>query len=135
MSEISRSQGILFFRKENGELGYFENGDEDKDRKYVGEIENGLPNGQGTYTWSDGRKCVGEYKDGKLNGQGIFTDPNGTMYVGKYKDGKKHGQGTYIKPEGRKYVGEWKDGERWNGTLYDKEGKIIGKFMNGWFDQ
>ena len=29
----------------------------------------------------------------------------------------------------------WKDGERWNGTLYDKEGKIIGKFMNGWFDQ
>ncbi len=135
MSEISRSQGILFFRKGNGELGYFENGDEDKDRKYVGEIENGLPNGQGTYTWSDGRKCVGEYKDGKPNGQGIFTDPNGTMYVGIYKDGKKHGQGTYIKPEGRKYVGEWKDGERWNGTLYDKEGKIIGKFMNGWFDQ
>ena len=135
MSEISRSQGIFFFRKDNGDQGYFENGDEDKDRNYVGEIENGLPNGQGTYTWSDGRKCVGEYKDGKPNGQGIFTDPNGTMYVGKYKDGKKHGQGTYIKPEGRKYVGEWKDGERWNETLYDKEGKIIGKFMNGWFDQ
>ena len=36
---------------------------------------------------------------------------------------------------GSNYVGEWKDGERWNGTLYDKEGKIIGKFMNGWFDQ
>ena len=34
-----------------------------------------------------------------------------------------------------KNVREWKDGERWNGTLYDKEGKIIGKFMNGWFDQ
>ena len=100
MSEISRSQGILFFRKENGELGYFENGDEDKDRKYVGEIENGLPNGQGTYTWSDGRKCVGEYKDGKPNGQGIFTDPNGTMYVGKYKDGKKHGQGE-VDPKSR----------------------------------
>ena len=30
-----------------------------------------------------------------------------------------------------KYVREWKDGERWNGTLYDKEGKIIGKFENG----
>ena len=104
MSEISRSQGILFFRKENGELGYFENGDEDKDRKYVGEIENGLPNGQGTYTWSDGRKCVGEYKDGKPNGQGIFTDPNGTMYVGKYKDGKKHGQGTYTLPDGYNLV-------------------------------
>ena len=52
-------------------MGYFENGDEDKDRKYVGEIENGLPNGQGTYTWSDGRKCVGEYKDGKIMVKGF----------------------------------------------------------------
>ena len=65
-----------------------ENGDEDKDRKYVGEIENGLPNGQGTYTWPEGRKCVGEYKDGKPNDQGIFTDPNGTMYVGNTRMGK-----------------------------------------------
>ena len=65
----------------------------------------------------------------------IFTSPRGGKYEGEFKDGKKHGQGTYIKTEGRKYVGEWKDGERWNGTLYDKEGKIIGKFMNGWFDQ
>jgi len=131
MSEISRSQGILFFRKENGELGYFENGDEDKDRKYVGEIENGLPNGQGTYTWSDGRKCVGEYKDGKPNGQGIFTDPNGTMYVGKYKDGKKHGQGTYTLPDGYKSVGEWRVNQLWNIIEYDKDGNIIGKWVNG----
>ncbi len=87
MSEISRSQGILFFRKENGELGYFENGDEDKDRKYVGEIENGLPNGQGTYTWSDGRKYEGEHKDGERQGQGTYTFPSGDKY---------------------KYIGEWK---------------------------
>ena len=81
------------------------------------------------------------------------------MYVGKYegewKDGQMHGTGTLrisrifrgyldnlcFSPFGwklidqGKYVREWKDGERWNGTLYDKEGKIIGKFMNGWFDQ
>ena len=108
MSEISRSQGILFFRKENGELGYFENGDENKDRKYVGEIENGLPNGQGTYTRSDGKKCVGEYKDGKPNGQGTYTSSNG-----------------------EKYEGEWKDEKPWNGTYYDKDGNIIGKWVNG----
>ena len=87
------------------------------------------------YTYSNGDKYVGEYKDDKEHGQGTFTWSNGDKYVGEFKDGKKHGQGTYIKPEGRKYVGEWKDGERWNGTLFDKEGKIIGKFMNGWFDQ
>ena len=69
----------------------------------------------------------------------LYIWENGSRYVGEWKDGKKHGQGTYIsgkgEGEGDKYVGEWKDGERWNGTLYDKEGKIIGKFMNGWFDQ
>ena len=131
MSEISRSQGILFFRKGNGELGYFENGDEDKDRKYVGEIENGLPNGQGTYTWSDGRKCVGEYKDGKPNGQGIFTDPNGTMYVGKYKDGKKHGQGKFTYTDGGWYDGSWKVGQSWTGIKYDKDGNISYEKVNG----
>ena len=31
--------------------------------KYEGEIKNGLPNGQGTLTWSNGNKYVGEYKD------------------------------------------------------------------------
>ena len=85
-------------------------------------------------TYPDGRKFVGEWKDGEPIGQGTFTWSNVDKNVGEFKDGKKHGQGTYIKPEGRKYVGEWKDGERWNGTLYDKEGKIIGKFLNGWFD-
>ena len=57
------------------------------------------------------------------------------VYKGDVENGKPNGQGTHTTPEGYKYEGEWKDGERWNGTLYDKEEKIIGKFMNGWFDQ
>jgi hypothetical protein len=93
---MSSSQGILFFRKENGELGYFENGDEDKDRKYVGEIENGLPNGQGTYTWSDGVKYEGGWKDGEKHGQGTHIFPDRYMYVGEHKDGERHGQGITL---------------------------------------
>jgi len=69
------------------------------------------------------------------NGYGTYITPNGDKYVGEWKDGKQNGQGKLDFISGNKYVGEWKDGERWNGTLYDKEGKIIGKFMNGWFDQ
>ena len=103
--------------------------------KYEGEYKDGKRHGQGKLAYPDGRKFVGEWKDGEPIVLGTYTWSNGDQYVGKFKDGEKHGQGTYIKPEGRKYVGEWKDGERWNGTLYDKEGKIIGKFMNGWFDQ
>ena len=108
MSELSSSHGVLFFKKVNGELGYHENGEEDKDRKYVGEIENGLPNGQGTY-----------------------TNLNGYKYVGEFKDGGRHGKGTYTWSNGRMYVGEFKDGEEWNGTLKDKEGFVIGKWVKG----
>ena len=48
MSEISRNQGVLFLRNVNGEPKWFENGDEDNDGKYIGEIKNGKPNGTGT---------------------------------------------------------------------------------------
>jgi len=180
-----RQKGVLFFREGNSGFGLYEDGDEKKDRWYVGEIENGEPNGQGistspdghkyvgefkdgnehgqgTHTFPDGRKYVGGSKDGQWDGQGTITYPDGGKYVGEFKNGKIHGQGTYTfekgkyegfkyvgewkdgtqqgqgtgsLPDGSNYVGEWKDGERWNGTLYDKEGKIIGKFMNGWFDQ
>jgi len=51
--------------------------------------------------------------------------------VGEFKDGKPNGQGILTFPDGEKYVGEWKDGEQWNGTEYDKDGNIIGKFVNG----
>ena len=45
--------------------------------------------------------------------------------------GKKNGQGTYTWSDGSKYVGEWKGGEMWNGTIYDKDGNIIKKVVNG----
>ena len=65
----------------------------------------------------------------------IFTSPRGGKYEGEYKDGIPNGQGTYTSSNGEKYEGEWKDEKPWNGTYYDKDGNIIGKFMNGWFDQ
>jgi len=109
-------------------------GDKDTQPKYKGQVENGKPNGQGTYTNPDGDMYEGEFKDGE-EWNGTYTWYDGRKYYGEFKDGKKHGQGTYTISTGGKYIGEWKDGERWNGTLYNKEGKIIGKFMNGWFDQ
>ena len=76
--------------------------------KYEGEIKNGLPNGQGTYSF-----------------------PNGDKYVGEWKDGKKNGLGTLTWSKGNKYVGEYKDDNRWNGTIYDKNENIIGTVVNG----
>ena len=72
---MSTSQGVIFLKKKNvnGESKWFEDGDEENDGKYVGEIENGKPNGTGSITFPDGRKHVGEFKDGKPNGQGTLT--------------------------------------------------------------
>ncbi len=156
--DVAKYEGDIRNGKPNGQGTHtFPDG-----RKYVGESKNGQWDGQGTITYPDGRKYVGEFKDEEFHGKGTLTRPDGGKYVGEFKNGKIHGQGTYTfekgkyegfkyvgewkdgtqqgqgtdsLPDGSNYVGEWKDGERWNGTLYDKEEKIIGKFMNGWFDQ
>ena len=61
----------------------------------------------------------------------IFTSPRGGKYEGEYKDGMRSGLGIQTYPDGGKYEGSWKNGVRWNGTQYDKDGKIIGKYVNG----
>ena len=73
----------------------------------------------------------GQVKDGNPNGLGVVFGPNGSKYVGSWKNGKWNGQGTYTWKDGSKFVGEWKDGEPRNGTQYDKDGNIMGKYENG----
>jgi len=126
-----REYGVLYLSKMNGKMGWSQNGDEDKDGRYLGEIVTGVPNGQGTYTFPDGKKYVGKWKDGKYNGEGIFTRPSGTKYVGEFKDGEKNGQGILTSPYGFKFEGEWKNNKPWNGILYNKDGKITSKYFNG----
>ena len=118
MSDMSNNQGVLFLRIKLGKSKWFKIGYEKiwvhlfwkvfTDGKYVGQIENGEPNGQGTFTFPDGEK-----------------------YKGKFKDGEYHGQGKLTYPDGRKYEGEWKNGREWNGTGYNKNGEIGVRFVNG----
>ena len=129
--EVKREYIIFgdYIREGVGSLTYSD-GD-----KYEGKWKDGQKHGQGTFTLSDGRKYVGEYKDGIPNGQGTHTfgkgDFEGDKYEGEYKDGKPNGQGTYTSSNGEKYEWEWKDEKPWNGTYYDKDGNIKGKFVNG----
>ena len=92
-----KKKGVLYERKVNGKWGWYKSGDEKKDMsgksmsgKYVGEIDKGLPNGQGTfiidnmYVWE---KYVGEWKDGKKwNGTGYYK--NGNIET-KFANGEK----------------------------------------------
>ena len=124
-------KGVLYQRRVDGKLGWFEDGNEKNHGKWVGEIKNGKPNGQGTVYLPDGRKYLGELKDGYKHGQGSYTWFNGDKYIGEFKNGLLNGKGTYTNPDGSKYVGEFKDGNPWNGTIYDKDRNITGKYVNG----
>ena len=78
----------LYLWKTSSGVHWKEFGDKQTNPIYKGQVENGKPNGQGTYTYSNGDKYVGEFKDGKENGQGTYTWSNGEKYVGVLKDGK-----------------------------------------------
>ena len=81
-------------------------------------------------------KYQGQVKEENPNGLGFMTYPNGSKYVGSWKNGNYHGQGTLTSPDGGKWEGKWKDGYLWNGTKYDKDGKIKDKIVNGkWIKQ
>ena len=99
-----------------------------------GEWKDGEYHGQGTRTYGkgewEGDKYEGEWKNGKRDGHGTYTWSDGGKYVGEWKSGKKHGQGTHTRSVGSKYVGKFKNGNFWNGTEYDKNGNINGKWVN-----
>ena len=107
--------GIFYHGFRNGVYGYFiekwdgvENTKNEDFGKYVGEMKNGKPHGQGTQTWNSGGK-----------------------YEGEWLDGYTHGQGTRTYWDGEKFVGELRFAVHWNGTYYDKDGNIVSKFVNG----
>ena len=54
-------------------------------------------------------------------------------YKGQVENGKPNGQGTHTYSNGEIYVGKWKSGSPWIGTKYNKNGKILGKWVNGKF--
>jgi len=136
---VKRYIGVLFgtYNKtkweDGGEWIWYENDDDDRFGRFKGDIENGLPNGQGEVKTTSGEKYVGEWKDGRQNGQGIMNFPIGAKYEGEWKDDKREGQGTFIFPDGKKYVGKWTDGEA-NGqgtSTYPDGGKYVGEFKDG----
>jgi len=104
---LAQETGALYFKKVNGKYGWFENGNDKKDWKYVGEIKNGKPNGTGVLSSTSGK------------------------YSGELKNGIKHGQGTYTYKSGRKRVGEFRKGKPWNVKSYDKKGKIETEWVKG----
>jgi hypothetical protein len=124
-------KGVLFERKFNEKWGWYENGDENRDGKYVGEVALGKPNGLGIYDYSNGDRYEGEWRGGRRNGNGTYTYQDGSKYVGEWKNNINHGRGTFTSADGRKFVGEFKENKFWNIEQINKNGNIINKWING----
>ena len=46
-----------------------------------------------------------------MDGEGTFTWPDGRKYIGGFVKDKKEGHGLFTWNDGRKYDGEWKEGK------------------------
>ncbi len=124
--------GILCRNLKDRKTGWSEKCNDVLGSKFVGDIENMKPNGQGTLTLPNEYTFTGDFKDGKFHGQGTQIFSNRDKYVGEFKSGKKHGKGTLSLTNGFKYVGKFKNGKKHGqGTLDSIDGgKYVGTFKN-----
>ena len=75
MTSAAKELTTLYFNF--GSLTWQITGDPKIDGVYVGETHNDVPDGQGTFTFPDGRKYVGEFRDNNpWNGAVYDTDRN-----------------------------------------------------------
>ena len=105
-------------RKQLGKLGWFETESlYPPDRYWKGEIENGVPHGQGTF-----------YTPDKFNKNIEFY--NGSKFEGTYENGERK-EGTFTWSRGNKYIGTYKNNKRWNGEMIYVDGNKDSKYVNG----
>lgn len=92
---------------------------------YKGQFKGGLMNGKGISTSPQGDKHDGYWLDGVAEGHGIYTRTNGNVYDGEFKAGKMEGKGVETAPTGDKFVGTWVNGRRTQGYFISKEGEVL----------
>jgi hypothetical protein len=105
------------------------------DGKFIGEVHNGKPDGQGTLIFNNGDKYIGEFKQGQREGKGTHIHHDGHNYIGEFNDGQFEGQGNLTYADGSKYIGEFKKGKReGQGTYTSASGEILtGKWRDHYF--
>ena len=72
----AQETGILYLKKVNGKIGWFDSGNAQKNWKYTGEIFDGKPNGTGVLS-SPFENYSGEFKNGRMHGQVTHTCKSG----------------------------------------------------------
>ena len=113
----TKETGVLYPWKTSSGYGWKTFGDGNLQPLYKGEISNGKPDGLGIL----------------YNGVYLkrFYNLPKVKFIGEWENGEIHGQGTLTLSSGMKKIGEFRRGFPWNTTSYDKNGNILGKWVNG----
>ena len=129
-----KKSGVLFYSTTAEEPYWSEEGDQENDIRYEGDLDEegpsgvgkmfypngdtyegdvlgGMENGKGKYNFADGSHYVGDFVDSEFSGDGILTYPDGTIYKGEFENGEFHGFGTYTDSDGEIFEGDWIEGE------------------------
>ena len=108
-----------------------------KDGEYVGEFQNGLRDGKGTFYYYENneyerKKYEGDWKNDKIEGKGKMIWKDGGIYEGEWSNNLKEGKGIEISPNGEKYEGNFKNSKcDGKGVFYYKNGdRYEGDFKN-----
>ena len=104
---------------------------------YEGEYKNGIREGNGRFTHSDGTVKEGSFVNGQLCGEGIMDSDDGDSYAGNFINYRYHGVGKYKWANGSTFEG-WLVADmpytgkltKYDGTvLYIQEGEPIEKIV------
>ena len=105
---------------------------------YEGEVKDGMPDGQGTFYYVDGKPYKGgSFVGGKLQGKGWMYLEDGSNYKGEFKDDLPDGKGKSFSPDGKMtYDGSYLKGERSGQGTEFEDGVLIyaGNFLKGKYD-
>ncbi len=123
--------GTLFRWKTNEGIRWMKVGEESIHDHYQGEIQDGLPHGQGRMQYVGGSSYSGEWDSGLYQGLGTLVREDGSYLIGQFEQSLPHGTGEEYLANGFKNTGEWKEGNYWNITRFDAEGEIIEKLAAG----
>ena len=92
-------------------------------KRYVGQVVNGIREGKGIVYFNDGDRYNGEFINDKAEGKGIYYYKNDDRYEGDFKNGLSEGKGIMYYHDGDRYEGDYKKDK--------KEGKGIYYYHNG----
>jgi len=101
--------------------------------RYQGQWVAGLPTGMGTYIDSVGKRYEGQWKAGRKSGSGIMRYANGDVYEGKWASGQREGAGTLVRADSSYYSGSWKNDQfhGWGTLTYPDGSKYVGNWQQG----